>query len=569
MNVPSEKTIYFTKYASIKNCHFIVVDLYISKINRTDFEATRERQVVLDAINEVSVISEVESILMEFERVLPNGIYKEKGEEKDITEEGYRNILLFLIVLLSKVKNKKYSEKTFDELPARNLEIIKNFSKLIKSLTKPNNTYNDFYVALLFYLDKDVNRQFYDYFDVILELMSIQARGLRKSEIQRFRDTTFPLMFQMTEKEIKEIGILYKNHKDSKFYKKYLDVLMLMEKEDKFKEQSEEDNKKESESEISEVFDFESASEDLSSSFIENAADHEKAFLKKQKEIIFEKYDLAQREKNLEQEKYDLAKKEHDLLRETSEKFSKAQRQLIKEKYKEAKIKNEEVQRQFERIKKEKEEIEKNFKNHKATKTHNILEDNLKQAQQEHEAAKEEFKKAKEKYKEGNQRYKDAMKDLDLLKEQIENHKEVIKSSNDISNNIINSNNISNDSINKHNHKDDNENILNLYDNKLTKEQKEMLENNDNLKEEGLVPKNKQEKQLSEFRKGNNSNNNNSNSDNINNKTNSNNTKTNSNNNIKNQSINDNSTIKNKNIEDSNEEEFKGEYKEIFEKPKK
>lgn len=458
-NLNRSNIIYFTKCASINHCYYILIEIYFQYINNNAFEDIKTRKVILTSINELEITEEINTFLIDLKKI----------KNIKLNSIGFKNLLLLLIIILSKLKPKKYkNDEEYDDLT----DIEKTNNKLFINFTKqymiPDNEYNDYYVGLLFYLEKDIDRPFYNYFDIILELMSIKVRDL-KNEIDKFNSRTLPLIFQMTYKEITEIGILFKNFKDSKFIHKYNIILNLLKTTDEF-------NITEIKNQLVDKLDYDSLSSLTESSniSIEDAIDHEKEFLKTQRQIIIEKYDLAEREKELEEEKYRLAQKEHNLLEIAKEKFTKEQRKLIKQRYKETKKAQQEITKKYEKIKKEKDKLEKIMKEKQAISPFNILEDNLNKARIEHEEAKKQYNNAKMKYKKGQQKYTDAFKDLEILKKKLIDQHNLVQSSN---NNDINTKNIHNDQYDKSNN-----NVTSTLNNKNYDviNQKNILSDNNN-----------------------------------------------------------------------------------------
>ncbi|EED43743.1 hypothetical protein EBI_27307 [Enterocytozoon bieneusi H348] len=425
-NLDRSNIIYFAKCASINHCYYILIEIYFQYINNNTFEDIKTRKIILTAVNELEFTEQINTFLIDLKKI----------KNTQLNSIGFKNLLLLLIIILSKLKPKKYkNDEEYDSLT----NIEKDNNRLFITFTKQymtfDNEYSDYYIGLLFYLEKDINRPFYNYFDIILELMSIKVRDL-KNEIDKFNNRTFPLIFQMTYKEITEIGILFKNFKDSKFIRKYNIILDLLKTNDEF-------NITEMKDQLVSNLDYDSLSSLTESSniSIEDAIDHEKEFLKTQRQIIIEKYDLAEREKELEEEKYRLAQKEHNLLEMAKEKFSKEQRKLIKQRYKETKKAQQEITKKYEKIKKEKDKLEKIMKEKQAISPFNILEDNLNKARMEHEEAKKQYNNAKIKYKKGQQKYTDAFKDLEILKKKLIDQHNLTQLSN---NNDINTKNINN-----------------------------------------------------------------------------------------------------------------------------
>ncbi|ORD95028.1 hypothetical protein ECANGB1_1715 [Enterospora canceri] len=418
-----EQAVYFTKFASEKNCHFITIKIFIRYSGSNKYEHMKMRQMILSSINEIETGDEITEVLKYTKENKDE--YKKEEEnnsgEKSETDESsgndlnnhYKNMLMLFVVICSKMKPVQYKTDEYQNVQSEQIDLYKSvISKYITS----ENEHADYYVATLIYLDKQINRSFYSYFDVVQELMAIQIRK-KKDELDNFKNRTFPLMFQMTHKEVDEIGMLFCNFNDSRFVAKYKEILVLFQAKESIDTSTVSENIE---------YEMESSSTIESGISVETVIDHEKEFLARQKQFITDRYELAEREMDLEQEKYDLAKKEHELLEEATDKYSKEQRKLIKMKYKEAKKALDEMNKKYERIKTEKIELEKNAKKEKPGIS-SILENNLKKAQSEHEKAKEEYRKSKKRYKEGNEKYKEALRDLKDMKVKVETKETVEK----------------------------------------------------------------------------------------------------------------------------------------------
>ncbi|KAL6121227.1 hypothetical protein NUSPORA_01889 [Nucleospora cyclopteri] len=295
----NEYQIYFAKFCCMKNKFSVVFDIYISDLNLDDDRTNKMREIILTALNE--------------EDLTDLNYFKDK-KMKLQTKNEYQNLLMLIIVLISKINPISYKdsgdkyEAPEEPLITKNREIIVAF---ISKYLNPKNEFNDFYIACMLYLDKSINREFNSYFSVILEIMSIRLRQI--SDLTDFKERTFPLLFQMTYKEVQELGILmeYNDHiyKDSRFYKKYLDLLELL----KDTKNNEEDinNKNEKEDITNKKEDINNKEEDIN-----NKNEKEDINNKNEKEdITNEKEDITNEKEDInnKNEKEDITNKEEDI----------------------------------------------------------------------------------------------------------------------------------------------------------------------------------------------------------------------------------------------------------------